>query len=253
MSPDLVRAFLAARRHADSIGRRLVPRLAEYLAGAEQLWALDRYVAIGVTSDVPPASAVAAALVVVAAARAAAQTPAAAGADRRRSTISRRSSTPRARAELDERIRALQATTGDVARRRHRARRTRRSDRSRSTPSGCSRRPASATRRQDNGVLIVARRRGSRASASRSATGSKSSSPTASRARRFARTCCRAFREGRYGEGLLDGTTRLIQRIAEKRGVTLAGRAAAAAARRRAAPSGLGHRHDPRRRRDRRS
>lgn len=30
-----------------------------------------------------------------------------------------------------------------------------------------------------------------------------------------------AFREGRYGEGLVDGTTRLIQRVADRRGVTL--------------------------------
>jgi uncharacterized protein len=30
-----------------------------------------------------------------------------------------------------------------------------------------------------------------------------------------------AFREGRFGEGLLDGTTRLIRRIAERRGVEL--------------------------------
>jgi uncharacterized protein len=30
-----------------------------------------------------------------------------------------------------------------------------------------------------------------------------------------------AFRQGQYGQGLLDGTTRLIQRVADRRGVTL--------------------------------
>lgn len=32
-----------------------------------------------------------------------------------------------------------------------------------------------------------------------------------------------AFRDGHYGQGLLDGTTRVIQRIAERRGVSLTG------------------------------
>ena len=39
------------------------------------------------------------------------------------------------------------------------------------------------------------------------------------------------FRSGNYGRGLLAGTTRIINRVAERRGVTLAGRTSAAATR----------------------
>ena len=122
--------------------------------------------------------------------------------------------------ELEPRIRALQ--TQD---RRHGRRRDGRDHRAFGSIEEYAvklfERRGIGEREQDNGALVLVAVRRPEDVGSRSATASKSSSPTATPARRFARRCCRPFARARYGAGLLAGTTRLIQRIAERRGVTL--------------------------------
>ena len=79
---------------------------------------------------------------------------------------------------------------------------------------------------KDNGAAGGRGRQATARCGSRWATSWSSSSPTASPARSAASTWCPLFRQGQYGEGLVAGVSRLVDRIAEGRGVQLSDRPA---------------------------